>query len=369
MQAIKEHTRVSRGTGKDISVGEVALGIPVRSDSPGKEGNTSFRGYSNDFLKEEFKSIPARELDPLFSDDNYRFLYESAKNYCGLLKKEFAVDYDPDDIEYMYNHFDSLIPGGHNLVIFDMDGRLQFRIDEICHSQTLFYIPCEILDKTKGQFREILLQFFRILKFVHNLTSQRNSYHCEGLFQEIDYNDELIEEGQEAEIEMDDDYVKLLRSYRNGKIGATLDQVDKHPDYAPGELFDIIEKYEPRDDQEKAILTIISKGLDEYLSSEIPIFNYVAAPDYDPESSTPMEANELIMIVYAEDWVSQNMIESINCSCEECESEYFSSGKIELTPNTDVLMEKNDFAKPFLDWVCKLCDLLYAFKEDNNDNK
>lgn len=364
MQATRKHTRVSRKAGKNLSNGKVALRNTLRSKGTGEESSPTLSCHTNDYLKETFRSVPASELDPLFSEDNYRYLYDCAKNYASLLEQGFEVEYAPSAFRDLYEKFERIIPGRYNLTLIDKDGKIHFRIDESCHSQTLFYIPCEILDMTNGQFREILLQFFRILKFVHNLTAQRNSYHCEGLFQELEYQEELIAEGQESDVEdMDSDYVQLLKSYRDGDIGKTLDQVDEHPAYAPGELVDIIEKYTPANASEKKLLSLIHDGLNDHFLSEEPIFIYVGTPDFDSAGgNTPMRADELMMIIYADDWICNNMIESVNCECENGESEYFCSGSIELTPDMDSLMEKNTFVEPFLDWILELFNVLNEFK-------
>lgn len=367
MQSTKEHTRVPRKAGRNLSNRKEAVSNSVWGKGKAGKSCTSLSCNTNDFLTEEFCNVPVSEMDPLFSDVNYRYLYESAKNYSRLLEKDFTTEYNPENLHELYDDLDKTVSTRHQLSLVDQDGILHFRIDEVCHGQVLFYIPCEILDKTTGQFREILLQFFRILKFVHKLIAQKNSYHCEGLFEELEYQEELIKEGNEEEAsealdELDSDYLQLLKSYHNGDISITLDQINEVPAYTPGELLGITEKYTPADYKEKKLLSVVNRGLRDFLLSEDNIFNYVGMPDFDPESGyTPMGADELIMIIYADDVICGSMIESVNCECENGESTYFCSGQLKLTPNTDTLMSKNDFVEPFLNWVLELCKELYAY--------
>ena len=367
MQAVKERKRVSQRVRQDIGKRKIALVSKKRSGRTEAEDYYPLCSRSNDYLKEVFREIPLLELEPIFSEPNYNYLYDSAKNYFRLLGEEFAVQYNPSELRNLYDSLDNVLKRGV-LSIIEKDDSLSFRIDEPCRTQTLFYIPCEILDKTNGRFREILLHFFRILKYVHNLTSLKDNYSYSAILDELNYQEELRQEC--GDTEMYYEHETRLKSYRDGDIGSTLSLVDKLPDYAPGELIDIIEKYSPASEKEKALLSVIHKGLDEFLCSEDSIFNYVGTPDFAPDSgNTPMDSKGLFMIIYAADLVCENMIEYINSDCQECESEFFCSGQIELTPDTDVLMEKNDFVEPFLDWLIELSDKLYNFKTKSDDNK
>lgn len=301
------------------------------------------------------------ELDPLFSEENYKYLYDSAMNYLRLKGIEAVIPYEPENLRDLYNAFDEAMRE-ENVTIKENDGRLSFHLDLSYCRNTLYYIPCNILDKTEGEFRNIILEFFRILYTVNNLQSQLNSYHVKGLFQELDYDEELREEGQESEL--DTDYLNLLKRYREGDINVTLGFITIRPEYAPGELQDIIERYIPKNEKEKALLPVLHDGL-ELMLSETPIFNYVGRPDYDPDSGCDLTtADELYMIVYdLNDGITDMMIESINAVEENGCSEYFSIAQTDLTPETDELMKEDSYPKAFIDWTAKLIDELIDYDD------
>lgn len=355
MQTIERDIRISSAPWQDSA--ERTGKLPENRYKRKKEKSHSrVQDPGNDFLKEQFNDISLIDNDPLFSEKNYAYLYDSARNYAGLLENEFTEAYEPKEFRKLYTALDSIIPQGQVLSLSEREGLLYFSVSEPSYSNMLFYIPCEIVDKTEGKFREILLEFFRILKFTQGLQAQKDSYHCDGLFQEIEmYEDEGIEVRHE--------HLDLLKSYNDGAIGKTLSLINEHPEYAPNELRSILAKYEPASDREEKVLKLIDEGL-ELMEPEIPILRYAKAFDLDPDGYIPMGAEELIMIVYADDWMVGQMIESVNVSCSECEPELFCVGDLDLTPQTDCLMRKDGFVESFISWVLKLCNELYEYVDN-----
>jgi hypothetical protein len=320
-----------------------------------KKSNTEVRESGNDFLTSIFKPIRTIDIDPLYSEANYKYLYDSAKNYTGLLNKGFNIEYNPTDFNSLYTEFDKKVPEGQSLYIFEKDNKLHFKITQAYDNNTLYYIPCEIIDQSSGVFRDILIDFFCILKYTQKLTSQMDSYHCSGLLEELEYQEES------GELDIDDDYLQLLKSYKDGDIAKTLDLVNSHPKCAPCELQKIISEYKPQSEKESEILVLLLQGL-EILKYEISIFQYAEVPNsYDPAGygEVPMSADELVMIVYADDIIVENMIESVNMSCQECECEYFCAGIVELSPDTEQAMQPEWFVVNFLEWLSKFISKLY----------
>ncbi|NDV81357.1 hypothetical protein [Bacteroides sp. 51] len=288
----------------------------------------------------------------MFREENYRYLYESARNYAGLLEKEFKVKYEPREFRKLFEGLDEIIP--YHLQINNADDKLYFSAYKTCHSQQLFYLPCRILENTSGRVNHILLEFFRILKWSQKLQAMKDSYHVDGLFQELDI---YREEGAA------DEYIELLQSYQDGDIGILLDQVNEHPAYNPSELLNVISGYTPSTEKEKELLEVLAEGLS-LMRTETSILKFSRAFDFDPESDyseTPMGAEELIMIVYDDDYIVEQMIESVNMSCESCESELFCAGEIDLTPGSDQLMEINNYVIEFLDYLIRLSQKLYEY--------
>lgn len=320
-----------------------------------EKSNTEVRESGNDFLTSIFKPIRIIDIDPLYSEENYKYLYDSAKNYTRLLEKEFSIDYDPGNFNNLYTEFDKKVPTGQSLYIIEKDNKLHFKITQAYDNNTLYYIPCEIIDKSSGTFRDILIEFFCILRYTQKLTPQMDSYHCTGLMEELEYQEES------GELDLSDDYIQLLKSYRDGDIHNCLELVNSHPKYAPTELQQIISEYKPQSKKESEILVLLLQGL-EILKYEISIFQFAEVPNsFDPSGygEVPMSADELVMIVYSDDIIVENMIESVNMSCQECASEYFCAGLIELTPDTEKAMEPEWFVVKFLEWLSKFISKLY----------
>lgn len=331
-----------------------AKGCSSRSKEAEKS-NTKVRKSGNDFLTFTFKPIHTIDINPLYSEESYRCIYDSAKNYTSLLNKEFNVKYDPRDFNSLFTEFDKKVPEYQSLYIFEREDKLCFKITQAYNDNTLYYIPCEIINQTEGTYRDILIDFFCILKYTQKLTPQKDSYHCSVLLDDLDYQEEC------GELDLEDEYMQLLKRYKDGDIHNTLELVNSIPKYTPFELQQIIANYEPQSVKESDILVLLLQGL-ELLKHEISILEYAEVPNsFDPSEcgEVPISADDLIMIVYADDMVAENMVESINMSSEVAESEYFCAGIIELSPDTENVLEPEWFVENFLEWITKFISKLY----------
>lgn len=81
MQATKtRHTGVSQRSGTDTDKRKRTVEHTGRTNGKSQKRAAINRSYANDFLKTKFETVPTIDLDPLFSENNYRYLYDSAAN-------------------------------------------------------------------------------------------------------------------------------------------------------------------------------------------------------------------------------------------------------------------------------------------------
>lgn len=66
-----------------------------------------------DFLNTRFDPYPVVKFSDLYSEENYYFLYRSAKNYLKLIGKEIGIEPDGHDFMKLYSHFNHTLPQYH----------------------------------------------------------------------------------------------------------------------------------------------------------------------------------------------------------------------------------------------------------------
>lgn len=310
------------------------------------------RKSTNDFLTSSFKPIPVIECDTRFSSDNYTFLFESAKNYCSMIDKEFDLVPDGKSFRKLYETFNRLLPNKQILYIVEEEGRLQYKIVQSMRDNTLYYIPACILNKTKGRLKNITACFLQHLHRSQKLDNIKNTYHWESF--ENDY-----EEYRDSE-ELDEEYLGYLKDYLHGKISKYLDLATAKPTLELYELVDLIQSYKPRRKKDRELIELIEEGI--YLLDQNKcIMHYAEAPEGCNEECEPIRADELIMIIYDDDIICQYMIENVNTSSQESDSEYFSCGELLITPDTEMPFEADDYAIHFIEWLAKFIAKLYEY--------
>ena len=356
----KTKARASQPVGKHILSGTVPFGNFTRRKLSKADKTAGGKPASN-FLNTVFSPIPAFRFNRLFNRDNYDFLYESARNYSTLLGSSFDFSIQENDFTGLFQYFEELLPGEQQLLLIEKNKKLSFQIRFGCDFLIgeVFFIPIEILNKTEGVFRDILLLFFQFFHQRHCFFKKENFYDYELI---VDcYIENWLEEEQEPEI------LDFLKAYKEGYIHDTFSLIYQKPKRSIGELEKLIEKYIPQNDREENLLATVRQGVT-IMNMGKNIFSYACRPKkndghfYDVEEDCVIEAERMLRLVYSNsDYVTDNYLEYINTESDNLPNEYFPRQSVDLSPNTNRLLEV-DFVECFFTWLMEFIQALKSLK-------
>lgn len=316
---------------------------------------------ANDFLNTVFRPLPATWFHPVFGRENYDFLYRSAMNYARLLGSSFDLRRQENDFTSLLWYFEKLLPEGQHLYLMEENKKLRFKIlfgNDFLLGE-VFFIPIEILNRTEGDFRDIVLTFFQLFRQMHALMRKEHQYDYEMIVE--GYLDSWYDREENPEVQT------LLEAYRNGYINDTFSAVYQEPNLSTGELEQWVKSYKPKNEAEKRLITSIRQGIN-ILYMDKNIFDYACHPGKDDENfyysddDCIIEAGRLIRFVYSgSDYVTDSFLESINAESECCANEYFPRNSLVLTPDTGCLIEV-DFVECFFSWLMEFINSLYEYE-------
>ena len=340
----------------------IAAGGRFAGRKPSKADEASIGKPANDFLKQVFCPIPATRFNPRFNRSNYDFLYQSARSYSNLLGSSFDLPPDEKDFTGLFRYFEGLLPHGQHLLLIGEDKKLSFKVwfgDHFLTSE-VFFIPIQILNRTEGAFRDILLSFFQHFCMVHHFPKKENLYDYEVIM------DSYMEEWYETD--NDPKLREFLTAYREGYINDTFSLIYQNPNYSTGELEEVIENYIPKNETEKHLIASIRQGIN-ILKMNKNIFRYAHRPEEDDGNFHDLdyddgiiEAERLVRFVYsAGDYVSDNYLEYINAESGDIAGEYFPRQSLVLSPETNHLLEA-DFVECFFTWLAEFIKILYDYE-------
>lgn len=353
--------RVVQPPGKHSCKRTVEVGCLSRNKRSKKNEAANGRP-AHGFLNAVFRPIPAIRLNPLFSRKNYDFLYRSARNYLELSGSSFDLKRQEKDFTGLFRHLEGLLPQGQRLLLTEENKRLSFKIffgdDFLCGE--VFFIPIEILNRTEGMFRDILLGFFQLFHQAHHFPAKEDLYDYEM----------IMENYFEEWCELDDDDPKvraLLEAYREGYINDTFSLVCQKPCRSTGELEQLLANYRTKDEREKRLIASIRHGINIIRMNE-NIFRYVCRPGENDGNfhvtgdEYIIEAERMIRFVYSgSDHISGSLLECINTESYDSANEYFPRRSLVLTPETDHLLEV-DFVECFFTWLTGFINALYDYE-------
>lgn len=328
----------------------VAQRHPV-GDTQLQKKTTEVGNPVNGFLTTVFKPFYEADVNPMFQPDSYHYLYDSAKNCAGLLGENFVLDPDPRNFEAICDKLNSLLPNDMEVRLFEKNNKIHLKIIDNLADNLLYYIPCKIIDETEGEFRNILIEFFRLLQDKQRMTPLLESQHFEMWKEEVESYYENTEE------EPEDEWMELVKRYIEGDISQTLNLVDQKPEFDVYSLRALIDLYKPASAKEKKILSGMRKGL-KLLKTGKVLLHYTNAPRLRSEEY-PVDADETFMIIYDDDLILENLIEYMNNYAYESGYEFFSSVNRTVTPRTKGLFKPDKFVIEFLEWINDFCYVLY----------
>lgn len=332
-------------------------------DERSKKGASPGGKPMGNFLNTVFRPVPATRFHPLFNGDNYDFLYQSARNYSRLLGSSFDLTGQEKDFAGLFRYFENRLPQGQHLLLIEKGKSLSFKLMFGSDFLTgeVFFIPIEILNRTEGTFRDILLTFFQLFQQMHKLERKEHLYDYEMI---VDgYLDDRYEKDDDPKTEA------FLKAYRDGYINDTFSLVYQQSSRSSGELEKLIESYTPKNDREENLLKSIKQGIN-IIDMNKNIFDYVRRPGKDDENFQDaddeciIEAERMIRFVYSgNDYVSESFLECLNAESADSASEYFPRNSPVLTPETDCLIEV-DFVECFFTWLMEFIKSLYDYEDE-----
>lgn len=331
-------------------------GVQAQEYRPGcecrKKAKGRLRKSNNGFLSVVFKPFPIGEFNPLFSQENYSYLYESVLVYTRLIGGHSdPLNYDPMNFEALHKYLCKCLPAGQECRITARDDeRLQLWVFDTEHEDhTLYYLPCNIIARSEGLFRDILILFFALFQQRQRLTPLSESMYFEYIREEFYSIDEA---------DLDKDWVELVKRYFEGNIGEILELIEDKPGNSVKRLRQLLSGFIPGNRREHNLKKLIAEGL-KFLSKKGSIRNYAVPPEVDEDYAWAIEIDNVIQIIYDADAVNESQVQYYNECAQESGFEFISGGWIEITPQTTELLKISKYVRDFMNWLNRLNDELY----------
>ncbi|GHV52182.1 hypothetical protein FACS1894181_15050 [Bacteroidia bacterium] len=274
-----------------------------------------------------------------------------------------SFDLIPDEKDFteLFRYFGGLLPQGQHLLLMEENRKLSFKVwfgDDFLVGEA-FFIPIQILEKTEGTIRDILLPFFQLFRQMHRFARKEHLYDYE---MTVDgYLEEWCEQDSEPGLR------DFLKAYRDGYINDTFSLIYQKPGCPVGKLEKLIEDYTPENEAEKRLTASIRQGIN-ILRMNKSIFSHVRRPAgndynfYGADDECIIEAERLLRFVYSgNDYVSECLLEYINTESRDSANEYFPRNSLVLSPETGRLLEV-DFVECFFTWLTEFINVLYDYE-------
>jgi len=314
---------------------------PAGNRADAKTHVTKKRVPALDFLTAEFKKYPITRFSLRYSEENYYFLYRSARNYAKLIGQDWEMEPDGYDFSKLYRHFNSILPQWQECEFYMHDNTIYFHVIDNHWDEDLHFIPCCIIDSVEGELKEIYRDFFTLFQYTQGLTVIKDDpvYSIMG-------GD--IERGK-----ADEDVIELYKEYQVGEIGKTLDSINVKPGTTIRELKNRILKFNPRAKEEPGILLLMLEGL-ELFRNKNKITKYYFFPYENDDyynAYCPVDYNRILMIGYDMDMISDCIREWVWEEIQENGAEVLSAGDKLITPDTCAAMKPEKFVIDFYNWL------------------
>lgn len=321
-----------------------------------QKGSSKIQVAGYGFLRNRIKSRKSVNALPEFCEENYLYLYESAKNYLTLLGSSIPESCVSFSVLYRTLK-NQLYPDQVLHIVRDDDGKLFFRIQyeknflvyEVC------FIPCKILSETSGKFREILLHLFRMF----------SSQGIVDLYDEVDY--EMLSDYLSYEYSPKEEYLeesKLLFSYDKGNIRGIFNEINAKP-CDLNSFSEVVNSYIPQNSKERKLLESIKKGI-EIFSLNKCLRNYVydgindvSEEDRDIGDYFVLSVDRLMRIVYdLNDIVTEQLLYCVNEDNNQYGySDFIPASSLDLSPETAEVLAYG-YPELFFGWLFDLISKL-----------
>ena len=313
----------------------------------GRKGTKTVPKAKNGFLNTIIKPISISQSEPLFSEENYMSMYESAKNYAKLLGKTFSLEADPEDFRKLFITLRNMLPQEHDLDLTSEDKDLYFVVTDDRAKDLTYFIPLKIISETQGKLQRIYRSFFALLRKWQEVSGFTIDTFIHYIEHDISQTERL-------------EWEELKKEYKQGEISKIFAGLEKEPEYDLEELKKQIKAYNGRRVKTKAVLNLMSEGLE--LFDKGKVFDHYCCPledEYYYESYCPVDMKCLISFVYApDDLMTRKLHRYIEDEAHEQGYEFLIYELVRLSPCTKKPLEESEFLISFMDWLKRFCDEL-----------
>lgn len=294
----------------------------------------------NSFLNTVIKPIPVTQTSLLYSQENYMYLYESAKNYAKLLGKEFSPEADPNNFTALYRRFAKILPESHELDLTAEEDDLYFIVTDNRADELTYFIPLKIIGESKGRLKNLYHSFFALFRKYQAVTP-------------FDKNTLLRHYVRDSAVKNRKEWETTKYRYTKGKISRIFESLWEEPEFNPEELIQQIRTYKARKVKTKTLLKLMQEGLE--LFEKGNIFDHRCSPiedQYYYESYCPVDMRNLISFIYdPDDMMTHQLTEFIKEEAEEQGYEFLISEYKRLSPHDEKPLEESHFLISFMNWI------------------
>ena len=346
----KAHHRTDR-------TGNPVRGEQGRTDCGSKRGRNSFLSTPLTPIAQGNLVVDTYDGNGInvITRENYEFLRDSYFNYARLLQTE-AV-HTPgnsigEGIARLYDEMNALVGDNLNVNIEQEKGRLFFRLwkSHQWGSYTLYYFPVKFLESLNPVLRRIAVTFLHKLMRANGIGTFLDDDDTEYMF-------EMLSEDDGTDSQDRKNQLKLLDSYRNGKIRKLLKKVESKSYYK--NLPKALESYVPQNGFEQPLIDAMKRGLP-FLTPERGIMQYGYDAFYSENPDFyPMHLEQQIRVVYdTEDVVSEYLVDYYNCYSRET-YDITPVSVCDLSPETKELFRMDDYPEQFFKWADQFINIVY----------
>lgn len=323
-----------------------------RTDCGSKRGRDSFLNTplapvaQKSLVVETYDGLRCNDMN-VITRENYRFLRDSFFKYAALLQKEAAHipgNSIGEGIARLYDEMDALVGDDLNVNIEQEGGRLFFRLwkNHQWGKYTLYYFPVKFVESLNPALSRIAITFIHKLMKANGIGTFLDDDDTEYMFEMLSEDDGPgSPDGKER--------MKLLNSYRNGKIKRLLKKVESKSYYK--DLSKALESYNPQNGFERPLIDVMKRGLP-FLAPERGIMGYGYDAFYSENPDFhPMYLQQQIRIVYdTEDVVSEYLVDYYN-SCSRETYDIIPVTVYDLSPDTEEPFRMDDYPERFFKWA------------------
>lgn len=330
---------------------------PLR-DRPTQKSSGSF-GSRNAFLTTTFQPIYTQQLVCEWDDDkrnyitqeSYHYLRDSYFRYAQLLGK--VSHHKPgksvgEGIHNLYHEMDKLIGDQLSVNIEFERNRLCFRLWKTHQwgAYTLYWFPVKFVETLNTKLRQIAITFLHELMESNRLDTINNTDDFEFMLEMFSCDIDVCEDDKERK-----GYTALLNSYQEGgRAYKLLQRVERKAYYK--NLPSALERYQPQNDFEQTLITLMREGL-QFIGKEKPAITGYSYDPYHKEDRDypPMDIGQQIRLIYdTNDMMNEYMIDHFNVNSQET-YELVPTTTLDLSPDTADPFSMDDYPERFLQWA------------------